>query len=767
MADDELFERFEITDWDIKNEFNHNRSRKKQSKKHQIYGKHIFICLVIFNHLFILGIWASDSEEDEEEERVGGSKIKGFVNFVSGGKKGEEDEEKDVAVQKNKAQTSNSNNKSKASKMDRFAGFKSTNKIGAWENHTKGIGKKLLEKMGYVEGKGLGKNLQGIATPIEAKLRPAKVGLYSTKREPVKEEREQQEEEEEDDSEIQRHENKIKKRKKWGEKASKMIIKTTGDTFDEIASTKVIDMTGPDQRILSGYHQIHQSYESSSNNIKNEDSNDEFENNSEELRIAQEEERQIKHEYRLAVERLNDFQAQKGRLELLIEKEEKSIKKIQDLMKIFSDLKMEMESGKLTFDDIFRIYMNVKEKYSEELKSFDLHCIFNEVGFPLVESMIKDWEPFCSTDQFVFNLFQRLKNLFDEENESIYNILLWEVWMPIVRNHLVKWPSMRHCDEVISFLESWKCLIPDWLMDNIFEQIILPKIQKEVEEWDPLTDTVPIHSWLHPWLPLMQDQNLEHIYAPIRLKLAKALTNWHPSDSSAKLILQPWKNVFNPGIMDAFLSLNIVPKLELSMQTFIVNPHQQRLDIWMWLMSWQGMLSDNAIVSILDKHFFPKWLQVLFNWLSSSPNFEEISKWYSGWKSMFSEQLQNHPTIKASFKRALDMMNHAVSSGGGMDHYAPPQPEFPEIPARLKQEPIYQASIASQNTSLNFRQLVERKAEENGILFMPIPNRFHEAKQIYKFGKHTIYIDRQVLFIFNYGNWIPTSLQALIDSALQ
>lgn len=82
----------------------------------------------------------------------------------------------------------------------------------------------------------------------------------------------------------------------------------------------------------------------------------------------------------------------------------------------------------------------------------------------------------------------------------------------------------------------------------------------QVESWNPLTDTVPIHSWVHPWLPLMQAR-LEPLYSPIRSKLASALQKWHPSDSSAKLILQPWKDVFTPGSWEAFMVKNIVPKL--------------------------------------------------------------------------------------------------------------------------------------------------------------------------------------------------------------
>lgn len=175
--------------------------------------------------------------------------------------------------------------------------------------------------------------------------------------------------------------------------------------------------------------------------------------------------------------------------------------------------------------------------------------------------------------------------------------LLWEVWIPVMQSCVTSWQP-RMVEQMVDCLEIWAPLLPSWILDHLLEQLILPRLQKEarhtrstlkpwlfqfqhfnlsiwinlclylpfpicqVDNWNPLTDTVPIHSWIHPWLPLFQSR-LEPLYPPIRSKLSHALQRWHPSDASARCILLPWKDVFTAGAWEAFMVKNIIPKLGL------------------------------------------------------------------------------------------------------------------------------------------------------------------------------------------------------------
>uniref|UniRef100_A0A1A9WHJ1 Zinc finger CCCH-type with G patch domain-containing protein n=1 Tax=Glossina brevipalpis TaxID=37001 RepID=A0A1A9WHJ1_9MUSC len=59
-----------------------------------------------------------------------------------------------------------------SSQLDNLFTYHLTQPLGEWEKHTKGIGSKLMAKMGYVFGTGLGVNGGGIITPVSAQILP-------------------------------------------------------------------------------------------------------------------------------------------------------------------------------------------------------------------------------------------------------------------------------------------------------------------------------------------------------------------------------------------------------------------------------------------------------------------------------------------------------------------------------------------------------------------------------------------------------------------
>ena len=89
-----------------------------------------------------------------------------------------------------------------------------------------------------------------------------------------------------------------------------------------------------------------------------------------------------------------------------------------------------------------------------------------------------------------------------------YHRLLWEAWLPAFRDLVEQW-DCKNADRMVYLLDSWNPVLPNWMMEHILEQLILPKIRKEVDHWNPSTDLLLIHVWIHPWLPRL---GMEDIY---------------------------------------------------------------------------------------------------------------------------------------------------------------------------------------------------------------------------------------------------------------
>lgn len=702
------------------------------------------------------GVFASDSDSDTEDKS--NVKKKKDVHFVQGSHK--YDDEPD--------QQSGANKRSRLSRpMHTFAGFdrhRQTHEIGNWQKHTTGIGSKLLSKMGWDPGKGLGKNLQGIAVPIEASVRVGGMGIGAAgpekKQEALFPDSQPSSSHTSQSSSIPRE----KVRKNY-------VFKTVDDLINEqigmgtfsdsiMSNTKVVDMRGPESKVLSGYHEIYSCDDKSTGDDPNDT----------EKSILEMEKLLVKNgrDMRKAKERLQDLEEDKKHVDVEMRRESDRLEKLTDLSSIITKLKSRSQESKVTCPDLILIYSTLLRKFTAEVNQFQLHDMFALIFLEVAGKELREWDMFDLPMKHK-ELFTDLQRLLLEHNSELYDRILWVVWTPLFRRQFLSYPSLKQPESVISFLETWQYLFPKWLLNNLLEQIVIPRLNEEVDHWDPLTDPVPVHSWVHPWLLLMDGHSLEPLYHLIRDKLARALSIWYPSDMSAKIILQPWKGVMTQSSLDDFFSVHVMPKLEDVMASYQVSSSPGSFEPCNWIMWWHDLISDQVLASLLVRLFFPKWLQVLYEWLLYSPDFDAISKWYMGWKSQIPESIASLPAVRDCLNKGLEMMDFAVSSPFGMAAYnfSAFQPIAQQVAASAEQLRFMNGVLtgSTQSTeSMNFKQMLSRKADESGILFMPI-NKLQDGKQVYALGQHKVYLDRSVIFVYraSCNSWTPASLQSLLQ----
>ncbi|KAG5462234.1 MAG: hypothetical protein BJ554DRAFT_5465 [Olpidium bornovanus] len=124
-----------------------------------------------------------------------------------------------------------------------------------WQKHTKGFGLKMMEKMGYKIGQGLGTNKEGIVNPIQSKQRPTKMGIaYRNYKEKSKNEVDEERrkagqltpELEEDNLAVGPPTGNVRHRR--GPRKGGVVYKTAEEVISEAISVQptlnIIDMTG-------------------------------------------------------------------------------------------------------------------------------------------------------------------------------------------------------------------------------------------------------------------------------------------------------------------------------------------------------------------------------------------------------------------------------------------------------------------------------------------------------------------------------------------
>ncbi|KAJ4751936.1 Tuftelin-interacting protein 11 [Rhynchospora pubera] len=645
--------------------------------------------------------------------------------------------------------------------------------IGMFKAHIKGIGWKLLERMGYVAGHGLGKNEQGIVTPVEAKLRPKNMGLgFNDFKEPKLLDKPLS------------VSNKLPSSELWSKRRQgrkKGVILTMDDLLTkkqeegaEVFQQKVIDMRGPQVRVLINLENLNSNEEKEQSDdipMKELQYNIRVEIESTEADI-QMKDRQLRRER----EKVQSLLEEKKVREKEEARQRKQLQTVQVIAGVLDRVQDDNGSGLLTLDSLLATFLDLKNKYGDDYKLCHLSVVACAYALPLLAQAFHGWDPLLNPSHGL-EIMRAWRDLVQGDQPfeyadstyagtiSPYTQLVSEVILPVVRLSSTNTWLVQDPEPMLRFLETWDRVLPPLVLQSILEHVILPKLAAGVDSWNPRSETVPIHVWVHPWLPLL-GQRLETLYHIIQYKLGQVLHDWHASDASAYMILSPWKDVFPAANWERLMVNHIVLKLRLVLQEFEVNPSNQNLDQFNWVMMWANAIPVHHMVHLLEFGFFNKWHQVLYHWLCNKPDYNEVWNWYMGWKNLFPAELLANERIRVLMSTGLDMMNSAVDGNEVLQPSTTENVSYLRATERKQAEAMQQAGTSTSILDLSFKETIQAFASEQGIPLMPRVGKFHNGYQVYDFGAVGIYMFSSKRLLYAQakdGIWSAVSLTQLMD----
>ncbi|KAI6189321.1 Septin and tuftelin-interacting protein 1-like protein [Aphelenchoides fujianensis] len=629
--------------------------------------------------------------------------------------------------------------------------------------------------MGHKPGQGLGKNKQGIVEPVQAILRPGRgaVGAYGNETSESAGEAQRQTE---GGAEPERAEE--AQRNAWKKTHAKRV-KPKFVTLDEVVAeradvpavvakqpaVKFIDMTGPDQRVYDSIHSFHQRAERPARRPN-------FDvpalaDNVDQLLLD------CKQEIRQNGDHLLELRAKTGGLErdrdemaAYVEDTRREVEALEAVAAIVEQF--DRPAGRTAEEKLAacrRLFARLRADHAAEFAAFGLEALVELRVTPLLADFFRAWRP-LEQPRFGLEEVRAWRALLEgggtAGEPSAFDAALWSAWMPPVRRAALEWRPRTECAAMIGLVAAWFGVLPGWILDALFEQLLIPRLRSVVvDEWEPRTDPLPIDAWIVPWHEVLGDRLLV-VYPLIRQKLARALREWTATDETALAVLRPWRAVWSAGTMQGFLGANVVPKLEEALRRMPLDePNTNPYKEFHALLAWAELLSADIVASLLTRNFFPRWYAQLCQWVQVPGALPDVREYYREWKERLPAELAARPDVRAEFVRALRAIQQAQAG-----HAVTPLPNFADARPTAPPPTRPAAPPAAPFVPTSLRHAVEARAQELGVLFAPQPQRFHNGRPVYSFGPRSIVFDRDLLFVHDpeRAAWIPTAFPQLIAS---
>ncbi len=630
---------------------------------------------------------------------------------------------------------------------------------------------KMMAKMGYVEGQGLGATGRGRLAPIETQQRPQGAGLGAVK-EKTKQAKEEEKREAafrgeivEDSSEEERkRKRRLKEKRRSGvmSKAGTPIAKPkqkyrTAAEMEAAADglevpnvlKSIIDATGQETRLLTSTAGLMHAQ------------NAMVPAETEATKIARRARRDLEeftNEWNALKERKIYFEDEETQLSVAILGQEEETRGMEEVIAAVEDLEhldLADSDERDTWKTITTKLEYVERSVQNLSDSFGLAEVAVAAIHPFFKSAMQDWKPFEDPNSVVPHL-QRLQSMLGIGPESSstelalqngisynkppskstthYETMIYTLWLPPIRSVITNDWDIYDSRPLTNLIDIWKPVLPPFILANVIDQLIVRRLSDAVAAWRPKRSRHgQPHDWIFPWLPYLDEQHTDPrsstgLLSDVKRKLKSALSTW---DLRAGVLpgLSNWRSIFHSDL-SSLVVRHLLPRLASHLaENFEINPPDQDLTPLEDVLKWTPHFPLTTLAQLFVAEFFPKWHHTLYLWLTSeAPNYGEVNQWYQWWKQELEDRLppgfNELPIIDAEWQKGVATLNlalDALEEGLDVSSALEPPSAAPALPASAPPPltPI-PASTPTLETPTTFKDVVEDWCAENGLFMVPL-----------------------------------------------
>ncbi|ORY58467.1 GC-rich sequence DNA-binding factor-like protein-domain-containing protein [Pseudomassariella vexata] len=641
----------------------------------------------------------------------------------------------------------------------------------------KSFAARMMEKMGYVGGKGLGAEGQGRNVIIEPNLRPQGVGLGAVREKSQKERDEEKRQARLRGEEIVDSDEEKKKRKRDRKKQGHVSSAGSGASTPRKPKTRyltvsdikkaapglhipdafapILDMTGPGKKMLT-----------SGSGLLTPTTGTEVVEQTEARKLAGRAQRDLSafvEEWKTLEERkawlgMETHQRQQELDE--VQKEFASLQKFASALDVISQAARDKE-----WDPIIKGLKDVEAAGSSD---DDYAAIAVAAIHPFMRDAVQGWLPMedpklgnfvsdLTSIRGVLSLDDKVINgnavaKWDEhdidgthrhhkKSTTPYESMIYKLLFPkLITTIATQW-DVYDSAPLLAVFDKWDSLLPGFVRTQLLDQVVR-RLDDAISAWKPRKkhqQHLP-HLWLFPWFQHLPTHHLDPrgtgIVSDVRRKFRALIDAWD-FDKGVIPGLKQWKEIFRPSkSQDQWKPLimhHVLPAMARYLRTnFRVDPGDQEpyLPMLTGVLKWMDVLAPSMVAEVLVAEVFPMWLDVLYQWLTSDEaNYEEVGAWFEWWQNEVLGDLKSNESIAAEFEKGMALIEQALDLGpNAKSRLSAPrkQPAHQPKPRshRDKAQRIEQHMPTAQppepvQREKTFRDEIEDWCNENDLRFIP------------------------------------------------